>query len=169
MNIFVVDNDPTKSAMSLCNKHVVKMPLETAQLLCTAIHELTGASTPYKPCFKNHPCGIWTRQSEANFDWLIEHGFALCDAYKIEYGKEHKCREVIQWTEKNRPSTSAFKITQKTDHPKCMPKEFMVEDVVTSYRNYYIGAKASFAKWNKRSKPLWFENVYEQHNQKPSL
>jgi hypothetical protein len=118
MNIFVVESDPAKAAMSLCNKHVVKMPLETAQLLCTAIHELTGSSTPYKPCFKNHPCGIWTRESADNFEWLVEHGFALCDAYKIEYEKDHKCKEIIQWAKNNCPSLTAFKTFGKTEHPR---------------------------------------------------
>ena len=38
MNIFVLDNDPKKCAEAHCNKHVVKMILEHAQLMCTAHH-----------------------------------------------------------------------------------------------------------------------------------
>lgn len=154
MNIFVVESDPVKAAMSLCNKHIVKMPLETAQLLCTAVHTLTGIQTPYKPCYKNHPCGIWTRQSEENFDWLVVHGLALCDAYKLEYNKEHKSRAVISWAASNKPN---FTIKGLTQHPKCVPTEYIQDDVVASYRNYYNGAKASFAQWNKRSVPDWFQ------------
>lgn len=154
MNIFVVDNDPFNAGINLCNKHIVKMPLETAQLLCTAIHELSGIETPYKPCYKNHPCGIWTRASRDNFDWLIEHGLGLCAGYTIEYGKQHKCRAVIEWAAKNRP---AFSSTDLTKHPTCMPVEYVVDDVVESYRRYYIGAKSKFAKWNNRNKPEWFK------------
>lgn len=156
MNIFVVDTSPTVSGLSLCNKHVVKMPLETAQLLCTAVNQLTGINTPYKPCFVNHPCGIWTRDSADNFDWLVEHGFALCEAYKTEYGKDHKCREVIAWAAKNRPEPSGFPRARLTLHPMCMPVEYITGDVVESYRAYYLGAKSSFARWNKRSVPAWW-------------
>lgn len=155
MNIFVVDTDPVKAAASLCNKHIVKMPLETAQLLCTAVYVLSGIKTPYKPCYINHPCGVWTRQSEANFDWLVTHGLALCDAYTAEYGKEHKSAAVIRWAALNKPD--CFQEQSLTAHPTCMPAEYIVDDVVTSYRNYYNGAKAAIAKWKKRTTPDWFQ------------
>lgn len=156
MNIFVVDANPVVAGMSLCNKHVVKMPLETAQLLCTAVNALTGLSAPYKPCHINHPCSVWTRQSQENFDWLVEHGLALCDAYFVEYGKVHKSRDIIVWAENNKPDISMFPKQGLAEHPKCMPDEFKTGDLVKSYRNYYIGAKAKIAKWNKRRKPEWF-------------
>ena len=65
MNIFVLDNDPFKAAEYQCDKHVVKMVLETAQLLCSA-HE----TAPYKRTHYNHPCAIWTRSSLSNYMWL---------------------------------------------------------------------------------------------------
>jgi len=37
-----------------------------------------------------------------------------------------------------------------------MPDEYKVADPVESYRNYYRGAKASFAKWTNREKPEWW-------------
>jgi len=37
-----------------------------------------------------------------------------------------------------------------------MPDEYKVKDVVESYRNYYMGAKKSFATWKKRDTPIWY-------------
>ena len=39
MNIFYLDECPVKAAQVQYNKHVVKMILESAQMLCTAHHE----------------------------------------------------------------------------------------------------------------------------------
>ena len=38
MNIFVLDESPVTSAQMQCDKHIVKMPLETAQMLCSVWH-----------------------------------------------------------------------------------------------------------------------------------
>ena len=76
MNIFFVHKDPVIAAQSLCDKHVVKMVLETAQILCTAIHNSSNGDIkpPYRPTHKNHPCVKWAGLSGANFDWLYRHG-----------------------------------------------------------------------------------------------
>ena len=42
MNIFYVDRDPVKAAQMMCDKHIVKMILESAQMLCTAKRVLDG-------------------------------------------------------------------------------------------------------------------------------
>ena len=70
MNIFALDNDVKVAAQWHVDKHVVKMPLETAQMLCTARHELgeKPESIPYKVAHKNHPCTIWCRNSSENYD-----------------------------------------------------------------------------------------------------
>lgn len=91
MNIFVLDYCPVKSAQMQCDRHVVKMPLETAQLLCSAY---PNDNAPYKRTHYNHPCSIWARKSENNYLWPIEHGLALCLEYNFRYGKNHKSREV---------------------------------------------------------------------------
>ena len=75
MNIFVLDKNPIRAAKMACDKHVVKMILESAQMLCSVQPEGTA---PYKRSFYNHPCTKWVRESDANYDWLIEHGLALC-------------------------------------------------------------------------------------------
>lgn len=47
MNVFYLDRDPEKAASVQCDQHVVKMILESAQLLSTAHHELDGESPAY--------------------------------------------------------------------------------------------------------------------------
>ena len=51
MNIFYVDRDPVKAAQMMCDKHIVKMILESAQMLCSAKRKLDG--TPYYAKTKN--------------------------------------------------------------------------------------------------------------------
>ena len=73
MNIFFLDNDIRKCAIYHCDKHVVKMTLETAQLLC-GVHHIIGGDAPYKLSHKNHPCSIWARESLSNYMLLSELG-----------------------------------------------------------------------------------------------
>jgi Pyrimidine dimer DNA glycosylase len=80
MNIFVLDLDPVVAASYYIDKHCVKMPLEIAQMLCTAIN-LQGNETPYKPTHKNHPCSVWLRESLSNWNWLVLHGIAVAEEY----------------------------------------------------------------------------------------
>lgn len=162
MNIFFLDWDTEKCAEYHCDKHVVKMILETAQLLCGTHHVTTkyppstdqvNDQVPYKLSHKNHPCAIWARESLSNYLYLCELGLELCKEYTYRYGKRHKSQEVIEWCLSNKPN-----ITDKgfTLPPKSMPDEYKVVDVVESYRNYYNGAKKDFAKWKNRDTPEWF-------------
>ena len=90
MNIFVSSPSPVESAKFLDNKRIVKMVLETCQLLSTAV-TVCGGSGPYKVTHINHPCSIWTRQSKGNYVWLVQHFEALLSEYTRRYGKVHKC------------------------------------------------------------------------------
>lgn len=157
MNIFVLDEDVKKCAVYHNDKHVVKMILETAQLLC-GVHHMTNQETeqvPYRLSHKNHPCSIWARENMSNYLWLCELGLELCKEYTHRYEKRHKSQDVIEWCLINKPNLPEHSFTNP---PKAMPDEYKVEDVVQSYRNYYIGEKASFSKWKKRSIPSWFLN-----------
>ena len=78
MNIFVLSEDPIEAAQMQCDQHVVKMTLETAQMLCTPF---PNGSAPYKHTHYNHPCNVWVRESKANFIWLCDHGDALAQEY----------------------------------------------------------------------------------------
>src|ERR1700761_7698925 len=100
MNIFVLDLDPKTCAKYHCDKHVVKMILETAQLLCNAQRKC-GINPKirielYKETHKNHPCSIWASQSIKNYEWLSTLGIFLCDEYTERYNKIHKSHKLIQ-------------------------------------------------------------------------
>ena len=153
MNIFVLDESPVVAAKYACDKHVVKMILESAQMLCS-IHPQGDA--PYRRSFYNHPCTKWVRESSSNYDWLIEHAYALCAEYTRRYNKIHKTEQVIDWCNKNRLELPDMGLTP---HPTCMPDYCKQESVVDSYRNYYINEKADFAKWKDGNVPFWFSEI----------
>lgn len=159
MNIFVLDNNPIKAAEYLCDKHVVKMALETAQLLST-VAQLRGYEAPYKMTHKNHPATQWVLQSPANWQWLIEHGNAICQEYTLRYNKVHKSSYVINEIEKS--SNIIWGSLSDSDHHmdfvQCMPEQYKRINAVDAYRAYYIGDKSSFAKWKApRDIPAWFK------------
>ena len=162
MNIFFLDKNVSKCAKYHNDKHVVKMILETAQLLC-GVHWFTGGNAPYKLSHKNHPCAIWARESLTNYLYLCELGLELSREYTYRYGKKHKSQEIIEWCIDNKPN-----IVDKgfTEPAKAMPDEYKVKSVVESYRNYYLGAKSGFASWKNRETPEWYNNKnnYEYAN-----
>jgi hypothetical protein len=154
MNIFVLDEDLKKCAKYHVDKHVVKMCVEYAQLLCSA--HLTTDTTymvPYRLSHKNHPCSIWVRESLSNYLYLCELGLELCAEYTYRYGKRHKSQDVIEWAITHHPNIPDKGITGQ---PKAMPDKYKVDDVVESYRNYYINEKKDFSTWKNRDIPIWF-------------
>ena len=156
MNIFIVDKHPGAAAKMLCDKHIVKMPLETAQMLCSVWHRYGfGNKVKYKEAHKNHPCTLWAGDSEDNYGWLLQHGMELGEEYTRRYKKTHASHTVIKELSY---TPFSFGAKDHTPHPQCMPDEYKVEgDAVSAYRNYYIGGKSKIAKWNKsRKEPEWF-------------
>jgi len=156
MNIFLLDTDTRKCAQYHCDKHVVKMILETAQLLC-GVHHMTDQVTdqvPYKLSHKNHPCAIWSRESLSNYLYLCDLGLELCKEYTYRYGKRHKSQDVIEWCVTNKPNICDKEFTEPA---RAMPNEYKVDSVVESYRNYYIGEKSKIAVWKNRDTPEWFK------------
>ena len=156
MNIFYLHDDPKRCAQMHCDKHVVKMIVETAQLLSTAHHVLDNNGDGfYKSTHKNHPSAIWCRKSDSNYVWLWCLLVSLCKEYTHRYGKIHKCQRdgLVSrlMTLPNNIPNGPF--TQPTP---AMPDQFKVEDSIESYHNYYNGPKATFAKWTGRSTPEWF-------------
>ena len=157
MNIFVVDIDPTIAAQSLCDKHIVKMSIESAQLLCSYYPN----TAPYKRSYHNHPCAIWCRESLSNYLWLVCHGLALCDEYSYRYGRVHKSRAVIEWCGINLPSIVDTGLTR---FRLCMPDEYKVTNVVESYRAYYRGEKKYLLTYTKREPPEWLDDIAAKRN-----
>jgi len=152
VNIFYLDHDPAVAAMYQHDKHVVKMCLETAQILCTVQHRY-GRTAPYKPTHANHPSVLWAGDCVLNYRWLVKHGEALCAEYAHRYGKEHACREIIKqvWVA---PLALTERVRRQTMPPQCMPDEYKVPgQTVLAYRNYYLGAKVANQNWTRRARP----------------
>jgi hypothetical protein len=146
------------------DKHVVKMPLETCQLLHTALRQFgCTADWLYKPFNPKHPSCLWVRESRSNFKWLVEHGKCLCAEYTRRYGKQHKCSFLIVQAEHE---MNFIPEGPPTKQLLAMPDQFRTDDVVHSYRLYYAGAKFRFAKW-KTNEPYWWDeyrNLVIQNN-----
>lgn len=159
MNIFYFDNSPVTSAEAQPDKMLVKMPLETAQMLCTAHRELDGdeyadANGLYKTAYKNHPCTIWARECNENYSWLYAHFLALGMEYTYRYGKEHasitKLAKPLMHFPKN------IKRGKMTTVAQAMPDQYKNKDPIKAYRAYCINEK-TYAEWNKnRAKPIWW-------------
>ena len=148
MNIFYLDKCPVKAAKYQYNKHVVKMILESAQMLCTSHHVLDNrvrdlSDIPYKIAHINHPCTIWVRKSSDNYMWLFNHFIALSKEYTKRYGKNHlsyqKCAFPLAKVPIKMP------VEGFTQPPQAMPDEYKDECSIQAYWNYYIGDKHHIA------------------------
>jgi hypothetical protein len=154
VNIFVLSEDPVEAAQMQCDKHVVKMILESGQMLCAA-HP--PGSAPWKRTHYNHPCTVWARTSTGNYEWLAIHGLALCEEYTKRYGKRHKSEDTLLWCAENVPKEvpegprTPFIVAIKN-------REYHLIDAVTSYRAYYLGDKVRFARWRHSEPPTWWKS-----------
>ena len=153
MNIFVLDNDVNKAAAYHCDKHVVKMCLEYAQMLSTTANTVLSDRVGYKTTHINHPCSVWVRESAANTRWLAALLIALGREYTSRYNKVHKSVDVgvkAAWLAvKHMPDKGL------TPFAQAMPEQYKDGDAVSAYRRYYIQEKAGFATW-KNGEPDWW-------------
>jgi hypothetical protein len=167
MNIFFIHENPVISAMSMTDKHVVKMIIESAQLMSTAHRLLDGKrniihvvrkshikslnchyelpedleNVMYKLTHQNHPSAIWTRSSAHNYMWLYQHFIALCNEYTRRYNRTHltytKLHRALRYPPKNIP------VGTFTYPPQAMPNIYKHSDTVIAYRKYYTAEKLS--------------------------
>jgi len=175
MNIFYLDKSPQKAAELHCNKHVVKMVLEYAQLLSTAHRvldgtEFTDASSGrrikrwkvsnadhdeilYKATHMNHPSAVWVRENESHYQYTYELFRHLCDEYTHRYGKIHltdtKLRDILKSTPVN------IQTKRVKQPPQAMPDDVKAMDSVTAYQKYYKKYKHAMAEWTKREIPAF--------------
>ena len=158
MNIFYLDKDPRLAAQYHNNKHVVKMILETAQLLSTAHHMLDGSNVPqgiYKATHRNHPSAFWIRSGVDQYRWGFDLFGFLIEEFHYRYMKPHACERLIPVLINN-PINIDYDAPW-TEPPQCMPDECRVEEnAVEAYRNYYIAHKSHLAKWSVRNIPSWY-------------
>lgn len=184
MNIFILDYDIDKCAAYHIDKHIIKMPLEAAQMLCTTIfidkylgyvprnldkeeREVIRKEAdkvrdlipedrpiPYLPTHVNHPCTIWARVSLENFNWLYCYAHALNDEYHYRYGG--KCHKAVKAISDMEFWPTRLPDIGLTPFAQAMPDHFKHEDAVTAYRRFYIGDKDAFATWKYRPQPNWY-------------
>ena len=122
MNLFYLHKEPEVSATLHCDKHVVKMIIEYAQMLSTAHRMLDGESyyglskngrkiqrwrmsdnslddVLYKASHINHPSTRWVRENAIQYQYAYDMFTNLCDEYTYRYNKEHltdiKLRDVL--------------------------------------------------------------------------
>jgi len=150
MNIFFLHRDPSRAAKAQCDKHVVKMVLETTQMLSTAARR-RGNDVGYKSAYPNHPMTIWVGDTRDNFCWALQHAIELSKEYTIRYSKFHACQKVIDNIHEYYPDISFANITEP---PQCMPDEFKDNDFVRAYRNYYVH---KIGQW--KHQPKWFKSL----------
>jgi hypothetical protein len=160
MNIFAIEKTPDnkidwiKSAQSQDNYRVVKMTLESCQLLCTGLNTLYGEKvSPYRTTHINHPSTLWVRESSDNFEALIEHTMALLDEYSDRFNKIHKCSKVLD-TIVDLYDPNMFPQKEGTSLPLCMPDEFIEACPIESYRKFY--ASKPNIRYPKEKIPTWF-------------
>jgi hypothetical protein len=180
MNIFYLSHDPKTCAVYHCDKHVVKMIIEYAQLLSTAHricdgHEYTDLTANnrkikrwrlsdereqrlMKASHINHPSNIWARANHLNYKWLYEMWCHLLDEYTHRYGKVHACarlRDILAQAPEKIPVG-----LRETEPTPAMPDDCkIVNDSLASYHKYYNEKKTHFARWTKRSVPEWYLTI----------
>ena len=161
MNIFALSRSPRKAAQFHCDKHVVKMILETAQLLYSA-HWVVGTPLPsgaYRKTHVNHPCSIWVRTTIENYRWLCALGTWLCIEYTFRYGKRHKTQLHIEWLTMNEPIVPCG---GRTPFVQAMPEQYKHEDSVAAYRAYYLHNKLIERNIVKYKSRRWPEFLSEK-------
>jgi hypothetical protein len=175
MNIFFLHYNQAKCARWHCDKHVVKMILETAQLLYTA-HWYVAINNGYLPSFKTapasvseprmrgylpirnekHPSALWTRESLQHYKWLALFGLALCNEYRHRFNdRKHSCENHLLWLYRNAPTD--LKDCGWKDPPPAMPDIYKTGNSIVSYRRYYKEGKKTLLTYTRRHKPHWIE------------
>lgn len=181
MNIFALHLDPKIAASYHCDKHVVKMIVESAQMISTIFEKYNGYEKwMYKPCFPHHPCTLWAGESRRNLIWLIDLGFHLCEQYQEIYCKprlnkkgemkppkktHHKCHGMfLLWKKKvydlaiPDKKFSVFALAMPDYIKDKVGEDYNIIQAINCYREYYILEKAYMAKWKSRKEPDWFKN-----------
>lgn len=136
-----------------CDKHVIKMILESGLMLCASHPE---GMAPWKRSHYNHPCTVWARTTRSNYEWLAVHGLELCAEYTRRWGRRHAAEDVLLWCAENVPTSvppgplTPFAVAIKDP-------QYHRATAVDSYRAYYLGDKVRFAEWRYTNPPMWWE------------
>lgn len=155
MNIFYLDYNVQKCARDHADRHVVKMIVESVQIL-SSVYYYTGQPelAPYKLTHGNHPCCVWARESAQNWRWLYRLALALCKEYTYRYGKVHKCEAILGAMKLPCLPSKGF-----TPPAQAMDEIYKISgDPMENYRNYYANGKAHLLKYKRRRRPAWLKD-----------
>jgi hypothetical protein len=156
MNIFVLDRDIRACARYHMDRHVVKMILESAQMLCTVLH-LQGLEAPYAPTHSRHPCTLWAGATLANWRWLRRLALALNDEFRYRFERDEDHASAVVARDLPAPPLPRRK---RTPFAQAVPEGYRVEgDAVAAYRRFYVGEKSHLASWTRRRAPKWFRRA----------
>ena len=183
MNRFRIEETPRNCALSHCDRHIVKMPLEEAQMLSTAHRMLDGEiemrpsksgkrtlkywklpddreDLVYKAVHMGHPCTVWAAESLANYRWAFALFEELCEEYSFRYGKVHlsysKLRDTLALAPDN--IKKELKVSPMPLAMGAAPECIDHDDVIGSYRNFYMTKQKRFnMTWKNRKTPEWFK------------
>jgi hypothetical protein len=164
MNLFILDQMPVTAAQYNCDSHVRKIILEAVEMMGFAFDKGKFEPWPYlssKSRHYNHPMSLWVRRSRQNFDWTLQHAYALCAewVYRFDRDREHKCKGYLDWISNNIPLKN-LPASGQTDWPRCFgewkEKIDLSENAVWDYRRYYMAAKRHLGVWTKRPIPEWY-------------
>jgi len=161
MNRFLIDHHPDTIAQSLCDQHIVKMPLEEAQMLCTSVWhhapDYAEACELYKPVHQKHPCTLWAMETRANYVFAFKLYDAMLREYNWRYDKIHGASKHwgSLWNARHLISEGAL-----TPHPQCFSghDELKTDEKypIMAYRAFYAVDKLKFARYSKgREMPVW--------------
>jgi hypothetical protein len=164
----LLDKSPRQSARYHCDKHVVKMTLEAAQILCTA-HWLCDGEIGegwYRPTHTGHPVVRWAAHCTGAYAYAWRQFKYLAAEYEYRYGREH-----LSWTKLGgaleQPPWYCTDSAAEPWFPLCMPSVYWpagsvgtasLPEAVAAYRRYYGGEKQRMFKWTKRDVPDWLQN-----------
>jgi len=159
MQVFATDPSPEKSAMALDDKRVIKMVLETAQIICTALHA-RGYSTPYKPTHQRHPVVLWAAESPHNISWLIYHHIALAKIYEGFSGRTHKSYISVGYIYSGMalPICEPFNFANAARRSDLNIDFTHIEDTHEAYRLYLNARWKTDIRppvWTNRQPPKW--------------
>jgi hypothetical protein len=159
MNIFFFTKNQKLNARLLDDKRLVKMVLETTQLLSNGLY-LNNQKSPYKHTHLKHPCSIWSAKSKSNWQWLKKYGLELANEYTRRYGKIHKCEKIIR--------SMHFKHNDKNfyEPPQCMPDKYKCNKSSRAYIKYYTGEKFNekYFKYTNKKVFLFWKKLVEKYN-----
>lgn len=161
MQLFILDHDPEKVPEMLCDVHVRKMCLETAQILSSVIRiqrKKLPTELP-KPYNVNHPV-IRALDTAQKINWAVQFNTALQQEYCRRFGKKHAYFELagIYHAILFRPG-AAILPTGWTFARAFKDVKITEPDIVLAYRQYYRHKRKEIRSWHytKTKPPDWLE------------